>query len=73
MTRGALPNRPDPRQVAAASRRPNVYTVLLILAIVALGAALAMVLVGLLAEPPQGYGLSFGDLFRPDTGPPAAK
>jgi len=42
---------------------PNVYTVLLIAAILLLGAALGLVLHNLMAESPAGYGLSFGALF----------
>lgn len=47
---------------AQSSRpNPNVYTALLLVAIVAIAASLVVVLSQLLS--PTGYGLQFGDLF----------
>jgi ABC-type dipeptide/oligopeptide/nickel transport system permease component len=47
--------------------QPNVYTVLLVVAAVALAVTIGLVLYNLMAEPPAGYGLSFGDLLGPLT------
>ena len=49
--------------VVTVKAQPNVYTVLLIVAIIALGVAIALVLHTLMSQPPDGYGLSFGALF----------
>ena len=43
--------------------QPDVYTVLLIVAILVLGVSIGLVLSNLMAAPPDGYGLSFGALF----------
>ena len=43
--------------------QPDIYTVLLIVAILVLGVAVGLVLHKLMAAPPGGYGLSFGALF----------
>ena len=42
---------------------PNIYTALLAVAIVALLATVVVVLHNLMASPPNGYGLSFGEIF----------
>jgi hypothetical protein len=54
---------PTPTQ--SAKPNPSVYTVLLIVAIVALGVTLAVVLWKLLSPMPNGYGLQFTDLLGP--------
>ncbi len=55
-----------PGQRPAADRvEPNIYTLLLIIAILALALTVGVVLWNLLATPPDGYGMSFGDLFTP--------
>lgn len=43
----------------------NIYTVILIVAILALGTAIGFVLYNLLSPIPDGYGLDFGALFDP--------
>lgn len=43
--------------------RPNIYTVLIWVAIVVLLISLITCLYYLMAEPPRGYGLNFGDMF----------
>jgi len=50
---------------AKAPPQANVYTVLLIIAILALGATIGLVLHNLLAPVPDGYGLDVGALFEP--------
>ena len=53
-------------QRPAADRvEPNIYTLLLIIAILALAITVGVVLWNLLAPTPDGYGMSFGDLFTP--------
>ncbi len=49
--------------VVTVKAQPNVYTVLLIVAIIALGVAIGLVMNHLMSPPPKGYGLSFGALF----------
>lgn len=48
-----------------AQPQPNVYTVLLIVAVLALLATLVVVLRTLMAPMPGGYGLNLEDLFKP--------
>jgi hypothetical protein len=43
--------------------QPNVYTVLVIVAVLAVGITIGVALYFLLASQPNGCGLSFGDLF----------
>ena len=45
--------------------QPDVYTVLLIVAILALGGTIGVGLWSLMAELPAGYGMSVEDLFKP--------
>ena len=52
-----------PNPVVQVKPQANVYTVLMLVAIVVLGAALGMLLQQLLSS--TGYGLSAGDLFGP--------
>lgn len=49
--------------VVAVKPQPDVYTVLLIVAILALGVSIGLVLYNLMSAPPDGYGMSFGTLF----------
>ena len=49
--------------------QPNVYTLLLIVAILALALTLGLVMYNLMAPMPTGYGLDFGTLFNPSTLP----
>ena len=49
--------------VVTVKAQPNVYTVLLIVAIIALSVAIGLVMNHLMSPPPDGYGLSFGALF----------
>ncbi len=43
---------------------PTIYTLLLLIALLALVAGIGITAHRLLASPPTGYGLSVGDLFR---------
>ena len=45
--------------------QPDVYTVMLIVAAVALAGTIALVMYDLTAAPPDGYGQTFGQLFEP--------
>ena len=49
--------------IVTVKAQPDVYTVLLIVAILVLGVSIGLVLNNLLSAPPSGYGLSFGALF----------
>jgi len=51
----------NPGTPGAPKPAPNVYTVLMLVAIVAMTASLVVVLMDLLS--PTGYALQFGDLF----------
>jgi hypothetical protein len=44
--------------------QPNVYTILLMVAVVALAAAVSVAAWKLMSQPPVGYGLQLGDLFK---------
>ena len=59
MTRTATNN------VVQVQPQANVYTILILVAVVILAVALGVVLHTLLADSPAGYGLNFGDLFGP--------
>ncbi len=51
----------------------NIYTVLIVVAVLALGVTLGLVIYNLTEPPPVGYGLKFGEMFdapKPIT-PPA--
>jgi len=50
----------------------NVYTVLVIVAILALGVTIGLVLYNLLSPVPDGYGLDIGALFDPPATPKPA-
>ncbi len=53
--------------------QPDVYTVLLVIAIIALAVTLGIVLWNLLSSPPEGYGLPFSAIFDQSKLPPAAR
>ena len=55
---------PSQAPIVAVKPQPNLYTVLLVLAIVALAATIGMVLYNLLADVAggAGYGLTFGEV-----------
>ncbi len=55
-----------PLQTPGSSVQPqsNIYTVLIIVAALALAATVGVSLYGLMAPSPNGYGLSFGQLFE---------
>jgi hypothetical protein len=56
---------PSAQSGSRAQPQPNVYTVLLIVAVLALLATLVVTLWTLMAPMPGGYGLKFEDLFAP--------
>ena len=56
---------PTENNVAKVKAGPNVYTVLMIVAIVALWVGIGFAAGRLMSEPPAGYGMSVGDLFTP--------
>ena len=47
--------------------QPNIYTVLILIAVLALGLTVGLVFSNLTAAPPDGYGLKFEQLFDPIT------
>jgi hypothetical protein len=61
-----LPNNP---QTVVVKPRPNVYTMLLVVTILALIAAIVLMAMKLMSAPPAGYGLEFGDLLTPASEP----
>lgn len=56
----------------SAPARPNIYTALLLIAIIALLTAVIVVGMRLMSASPDGYGMSFGELFEklPDLSKP---
>jgi len=60
---------PSQGPVVEVKPQPTVYTVLLVIAILALAVAIGVVLWKLMAAPPSGYGLKVGQLFQPLQGP----
>jgi hypothetical protein len=54
---------PSSAPVVRGKSQPNIYTALLLVAVVALLVTLVVVLWTLMAAPPKGYGLQIGDLF----------
>ncbi len=56
---------PSQGPVVGAKPQPTIYTLMLIIAILALAMTLVLVIRNLIAEPPAGYGLTFGQLFKP--------
>lgn len=51
-----------PAQQAGARPQPNVYTLLLLIAIIALAATIGLAMFKLMSD--SGYALSFGELFQ---------
>ena len=64
---------PSPEKVVKGKPLPNVYTVMVIIGVLALGVTIGFVLFNLLSPVDQGgYGLDFGSLFeapKPPTPP----
>ena len=56
---------PTERNVAKIQAGPNVYTVLLIVAILILWIGIGFTANRLMSDPPSGYGLSVGEMFSP--------
>lgn len=53
------------QQVVTVKPQPNIYTVLIAVAIVALAVTVGFCLWKLMSAAPTGYGLEFGQLFSP--------
>ena len=56
---------PSQGPVMQVKPQPNIYSVLLIVAILVLLVAIVLVVMNLMAPLPNGYGLEIGDLFKP--------
>lgn len=56
---------PSQGPVVQVKPQPNIYSLMLIVAIIVLAATIGVVLMNLLAPPPTGYGLEIGQLFSP--------
>jgi NhaP-type Na+/H+ or K+/H+ antiporter len=56
---------PNNAQVVEVKPQANIYTVLLLVSILALVVGIAFVAINLLGEAPNGYGMEFGELFKP--------
>lgn len=56
---------PTERNIAKIKAGPNIYTVLLIIAILVLWVGIGFTANRLMSDPPAGYGLSVGDMFSP--------
>lgn len=56
---------PTKAPVLHARSQPDIYTLLMIIAILALALTMGFVLHNLMAAVPDGYGLSLGELFQP--------
>ncbi len=56
---------PTERNVAKIKAGPNVYTVLLIVAILSLWVGIGFTAKRLMSDPPAGYGVSIGEMFSP--------
>lgn len=56
---------PTERNVAKINPGPNVYTVLLIIAIMGLWVGIGFTANRLMSDPPAGYGVSVGEMFSP--------
>jgi hypothetical protein len=61
---------PSDAPVVQVKPQPDVYTIMLIIAIIALAVSIGFVLWTLIAAPPNGYGLSLGEIFGPLKGIP---
>lgn len=56
---------PNNSNVVYVPPKANVYTILIVVAILALIGAITVVLMKLMGEPPVGYGLQMQDLWSP--------
>ncbi len=56
---------PSQGQAVRVKPQPSIYTLLIIVGILVLGVTIGLVLHNLLSAPPDGYGLSYGDLLNP--------
>ncbi|MHC4294526.1 MAG: hypothetical protein ACYSTL_02975 [Planctomycetota bacterium] len=56
---------PPQRSVVEIKPQPDVYTVMLIVSIIALVVTIGLVVWNLMAPPPTGYGLTFEQLLGP--------
>ncbi len=54
-----------PKGPVVSSAQPDIYTLMMILAIIALATTMGFVLYNLMAAVPDGYGLSVGEFFQP--------
>ena len=54
-----------PKGPVVQAAQPDIYTLLMIVAILALATTMGFVLYNLMAAVPNGYGLTVGDLFQP--------
>ena len=59
---------PSVSPVVRSKPQANIYTALLLVAVVALVVTLAVVLYTLMSPMPKGYGMEVGDLLAPLTG-----
>ena len=64
---------PTEKNVAKIKAGPNVYTVLLIVAILALWVGIGFAANRLMSDPPAGYGMSIGEMFSPAEEPRIGK
>lgn len=62
---------PTERNVAKVLAGPNVYTILLMIAILALWVGIGFAANRLTSDPPAGYGVSVGQMFSPAEKPGA--
>ena len=62
-----------PSQASLIRIKPqsNIYTLLIILAVLAMGVTVGIAMWSLMSPTPQGYGLSFESLFKPFELPPS--
>ncbi|MDY6913684.1 MAG: hypothetical protein SVT52_04415 [Planctomycetota bacterium] len=56
---------PSQEPVVQVKPQANIYTLLLIVAVLALAVTIGIVIWSLLSPPPEGYGLTFESLFKP--------
>ena len=50
--------------VVQVKPQPDIYTVILIVGVLALAVTIGIVMYNLMAAPPNGYGLTFGQFFE---------
>jgi hypothetical protein len=61
---------PSQPPTVTVAPQPNVYTMILLVAIIALVVAIGVVIWKLTSPTPVGYGLNFGAMFEPFKNPP---